>query len=135
MSDYYIASSDKTENCTHINICKMMLGRLSDNILSADEFHAFGLIEFATKYKTVCPITQSREQFEKALSFDDCPGDRTCMYDAIHKAIQQIKTFIGRSLQVRKDCKKLIICISDGINNFGESTIENLHDLAKTTAL
>ncbi|CAF1301241.1 unnamed protein product [Rotaria sp. Silwood1] len=132
MSDYRIASSDKNENCTHMGICRMMLGRLSNNILSTNEVHAFGLIEFATKYKTVCPITRSREQFEKALSFDDCRGDWTCMYDAIREAIKHIKTFTDSPLRASKDCKKLIICLSDGINNSGDTKIQTLYDLIKT---
>ncbi|CAF1078389.1 unnamed protein product [Didymodactylos carnosus] len=135
MSDYRIASSDKVRNCSHIDICKVMLGRLSDNILSADVVHAFGLIEFATKYKTVCPITRSRELFDKALTLDECSGDWTCMYDAIREAIRQIKTFADSPMRARKDCKKLIICLSDGINNSGDTTIQNLHDLTKRNSI
>ena len=132
MFDYRVVSSNKVENPTHADICKMMLGRLSDNVLSTTEIHAFGLITFAKEYKTICPITRSREQFEKALAYDAGIGEWTCMYDSIREAIRQIKIFSSSPIRAVEDCKKLIICLSDGINNYGSTTIDDLRKLVKT---
>lgn len=131
MSSYRIMSSATAQSATHIDICKIMLGRLSDNILAASETHAFGLIQFATNFKTICPITRKREQFDKALSFGDCNGQWTSIYDAIGEAVRQIKTFVDSPKRARKDCKKLIIVLSDGINNYGKTKFEKLNNLTK----
>ena len=126
MSDYRIISLGEVNNYSHIDMCKIMLGRLCDNLFSAYEGHAFGLIEFATKCKTVCPITRSPEQLDKALNFDECSGDWTCMYDAIREAIRQIRTFADSPIRAGSDCKKLIICLSDGLNNYGNAAMQDL---------
>jgi ubiquitin-protein ligase len=105
-----------------------MVGRLSDNVFATSEIHALGRIEFATNYKTVCPITRSREEFENALNYYNGNIERTCMNDAIREAIRQIKTFTDSPRRARRNCKKLIICLSDGINNHGHKTTEILHD-------
>ncbi|UJR32732.1 hypothetical protein I4U23_020191 [Adineta vaga] len=126
MSDYRVPSYDKVKNCSHIDICKIMLARLSDNIRSINEVYAIGLIQFETKYKTLCPITPNHEKFDRALSLDECGGEWTCMYDAIHEAIRQINVFTKSPIRAHKDCKKLIICFSDGIDNYSKVLIKDV---------
>lgn len=130
MTDYRVTSSDKTTSIEHMNVCEMMISRLSDNVFTASEVHALGRIEFATKCKTVCPITRSREEFEKARSYYNGDKEWTCMNDAIGEAIRQIKTFTDSPRRARRNCKKLIICLSDGINNRGNTEIGKLRNLA-----
>ena len=129
MTDYRVTSSDKTTNTEHMNVCEMMISRLSDNVFTTSEIHALGRIEFATKHKIVCPITRSREEFEKARDYYNGDKEWTCMNDAIGEAIKQIKTFTDSPRRARRDCKKLIICLSDGINNYGDTKIAKLRDL------
>ncbi|CAF1452580.1 unnamed protein product [Adineta ricciae] len=131
MSDYRVVSDDPTKNCSHIDICKIMLGRLSDNILSTNEVYAFGLIAFGEHYKTICRLTRAREEFDRALSSDQCDASWTCMYDAIGEAIRQIAAFTSSPIRARKDCKRLIICLSDGIDNRSKTTINDLKGLVK----
>ena len=135
MTDYRVASSSIDPGLTHIGICKIMLAILSDNIVATNEVHAFGLIEFSIKHKIICPVTRKREQFEKALNADDWSENQTNMYDAIVNAIKQIKTFTDSPLRARKDCKKLIMCLSDGINNYGTTTIQHLRELIKKNGI
>ena len=127
MFDHKVGSDDGTEQCTHIDICKMMLGTLSDNMMPRDEIHAFGLIEFGESVKVTCPITRDRNQFEKALKSHTRMGQWTHMYDAVNEAISRIKTYVGCPLRAKQDCRKLIICLSDGMNNAGSTTIESLY--------
>ncbi|CAF3199009.1 unnamed protein product [Rotaria sp. Silwood2] len=127
MFDHYVGNDCSTEKCTHINMCKMMLGTLSDNMLPKDQVHAFGLIEFGQSVKVTCPITRNRNKFEKALKSHTLMGEWTHMYDAVNEAIRRIKVYINSPLRAKKNCRKLIICLSDGINNAGSTTIETLH--------
>ncbi|CAF1602787.1 unnamed protein product [Rotaria magnacalcarata] len=61
------ASSDLHDKRTIIDMSIIMLGILSDNIISLDHTPAFGLIHFGTSLETVCPITRNQDQFEKSL--------------------------------------------------------------------
>ncbi|CAF4430223.1 unnamed protein product [Rotaria socialis] len=62
------ASSDLHDKRTIIDMSIIMLGILSDNMISLDHTHAFGLIHFGTSVETLCPITRDRDQFEKSLT-------------------------------------------------------------------
>ncbi|CAF4233224.1 unnamed protein product [Rotaria magnacalcarata] len=62
------ASSDLHDKRTIIDMSIIMLGILSDNIISLDHTPAFGLIHFGTSLETVCPITRNQDQFEKSLT-------------------------------------------------------------------
>ncbi|CAF4846362.1 unnamed protein product, partial [Rotaria socialis] len=127
MFDHNVGDDDRTGKCTHINMCKMMLGTLSDNMLPKDEVHAFGLIEFGERVKVTCPITRDRNKFEKALQSHMLLGEWTHMYDAVNEAVRKINVYINSPLRAGKNCRKLIICLSDGVNNAGPTTIESLY--------
>ncbi|CAF2961070.1 unnamed protein product [Rotaria sp. Silwood2] len=126
-----IVSPDGTNELTHIDMAKAMLGILNDNLISAIGVHVVGLVEFATEVKVTCSITRNHDEFEKALESVVDNREWTCMYDALNVAICMIKTFVSSPLRAERNCRKLIICLSDGINNHGETTIEQLHKLVK----
>lgn len=131
MFDHHVGNDNKIEKYTHIDMCKMMLGTLSDNMLPKDEGHAFGLIEFGERVEVTCPITRNRSKFEKALKSHIGVGQRTYMYDAVDEAISRIKTYVNSPLRAEEKCKKLIICLSDGINNAGSTKIKSLREKIK----
>ncbi|CAM4894802.1 unnamed protein product [Rotaria socialis] len=121
------ASSDLHDKRTIIDMSIIMLGILSDNMISLDHTHAFGLIHFGTSVETLCPITRDRDQFEKSLTAAPVKQEWTCMYDAINSAISMIISYERNSqMHAEHNCKKLIICISDGIDNHSASTFDNM---------
>lgn len=124
------ASIKKEDSRSVFEMSIIMLGTLSDNIVSRDQAHAFGLVHFGDSVNTsICPITRKRDEFEQALMVEPKKEEWTCMYEAIDRAISLIVAHErGQQNNVAKNCRKLIICISDGINN---RTGVNLEDLLK----
>ncbi|CAF1176865.1 unnamed protein product [Rotaria magnacalcarata] len=132
MSDKIVAS-DLDSKCTNADMSTIMLSILSDNLISTHQSHAFGLIHFAASVDVRCPITRDRDRFEKALN-DKAKIQQhwTCMYDAISKAISLIVNYErDEKVNIARNCKKLIICISDGIDNYGPTKFATLRDRLK----
>lgn len=123
---------DSNDSKTLIDMSIIMLGILSDNIVYGQHAHAFGLIHFGSSVEDICPITRSRDGFENALAKPPEKQEWTCMYVAISRAITLMINY-ERNPQARvaTNCKKLIICISDGIENHSTVTLNQLQDRIK----
>jgi hypothetical protein len=127
-----LASPDPNDDKTVFDMSIIMLGTMCDNIVFGRCGHDVGLIHFGTSVEVICPITDNRDDFEKALSIQPEQQEWTSMYDALNRATTLIHIHEQNStISIAKDCKKLIICISDGIDNHSSTTIDQLGERLK----
>lgn len=119
--------SDKNKSSKRfIDISINMLMMISKNLQRQSRSHAIGIILFGKDVITHCPITTNADEFEKAVYRIPKYGQPwTSMYDAINTGLDNIHQYELKH-SVISDCEKLIICITDGINNRGTLTIDNL---------
>jgi ubiquitin-protein ligase len=126
------ASPDPNDPKTVLDMSIIMLGTMSDNIAFERCTHHVGLIHFGTSVEVICQITRNRNDFEKALSIQPESQEWTCMYDALNRATTLIRCYEQDNEKcIAPDCRRLIICISDGIDNHSSTTIEKLRDRLK----
>jgi ubiquitin-protein ligase/uncharacterized protein YegL len=126
------ASPDPNDRKTVLDMSIIMLGTMCDNIAFERCTHHVGLIHFGTFVEVICPITRNRSDFEKALSIQPQQQEWTCMYDALNRATTLIGSYErDNKKSIAHDCKRLIICISDGIDNYSDTTIDKLRDRLK----
>lgn len=111
-----------------IDISINMLRLLSKNLHRQARSHAIGLILFGQDVLTHCPITTDIDEFERAIHRIPKRGQPwTSMYDAINTGFDSINQYESKH-SVTSDCEKLIICITDGINNRGSLTLRQLKE-------
>ena len=126
------ASSDPNDPKSVLDMSIIMLGTMCDNIVFGPCAHDFGLIHFGTSDDVICPISRNGDDFEKALTIEPQPQEWTSMYDALSRATTLIGTHIQDSKNsIAQDCKKLIICISDSIDNHSCITLDKLEERLK----
>jgi VWFA-related protein len=107
--------------------------RFLDKVLREDKDNIF-VMQFDMAVQTPQPLTSSREQLGKALTFVDTPtraelsrqyGGGTLLFDAVVSASNNImKTRQGR---------KALIVLSDGGENGSEATLQDAIDAAHKT--
>ncbi|CAF1580511.1 unnamed protein product, partial [Didymodactylos carnosus] len=120
---------------TTMDKSRIMLGNLTDNLVIGDYPHVIGLITFGNNIEIICDLTPDTAKFEHSINNAiKVEEEWTRLYDAIDKAIDLMVSFIqtksSKKVILTQACKKLIICISDGVNNRGKTTI---HDLQRRT--
>jgi hypothetical protein len=116
-----------------IDISINILMMISKNLHRQSRSHAIGIILFGKDVIIHCPITRNAEEFEKAVHrIPKCGQPWTSMYDAISTGLDSICQYESKH-SVIPNCEKLIICITDGINNRGTLTIENLKQRLRRT--
>lgn len=116
-----------------IDLSINMLIMISKNLQRQSRSHAIGIILFGKDVITHCPITTNADDFEKAVYRIPKHGQPwTSMYDAINTGLDSIHQYESKH-SVASDCEKLIICITDGINNRGTLTIDNLKQRLRRT--
>ena len=126
------ASPGCSDSKTVSDMSIIMLGRLCDGNAFQNSALDVGLIHFGTSVDVVCPITRNRDTFEKALGTQIKPEEWTCMYDALSRAVSLIVNYEQiNQKSVASDCQRLIICISDGIDNHSSITLKNLEERLK----
>jgi hypothetical protein len=116
-----------------IDLSMNMLTMISKNLHRQSRSHAVGIILFGKDVITHCPITTNADEFEKAIYKIPKYGQPwTSMYNAIDKGFDSIHQYQSRH-STTSNCEKLIICITDGINNRGKLTIDNLKQRVRRT--
>jgi hypothetical protein len=128
-------SDNNTISKRFIDISINILTMISKNLHQQSRTHAIGIILFG-KYVTIhCPITTNTDEFEKAIYTIPKYGQPwTSMYDAINTGFDSIHQYELKHKTIL-DCEKLIICITDGINNRGTLTIDNLKQRVRRTPI
>jgi hypothetical protein len=117
---------EKSDQSTSMNNVNSMLDILSENLELPPYEHAFGLIQFGSQIKIVCPITQDVYKFEQAITkLDYRRQNSTRLYEAIQTGIDCILKYQFENCQKTHKLNKLIICISNGVNNSGSINFKN----------
>ena len=116
-----------------IDISINMLITISQNLHRQSRTHAIGIILFGRNVIKHCPITTNADEFEKAIYAIPKHGQPwTSMYEAINTGFDSIQQYRSKH-NTTPDCAKLIICITDGINNRGNVTIDHLKQRVRRT--
>ena len=116
-----------------IDISINMLTTISQNLHRQSRTHAIGIILFGKSVIIHCPITTNADKFEKAIySIPKYGQPWTSMYEAINAGFDSIQQYQLRH-RTTPDCSRLIICITDGINNRGNVTIDHLKQRVRRT--
>jgi hypothetical protein len=118
---------EKNEPRALLNSIKSMLNTLSEHLYSERYEHAFGLLRLDSRIEMICPITQYQYQFEKAIDgvqYRKHDSDR--LYEAIMTAVDCIMTYQRQNCSGHDKPHKLIICITNGINNNGSVNFKSL---------
>ncbi|CAF2914888.1 unnamed protein product [Rotaria sp. Silwood2] len=100
-----------------LDISKKMLIKLSRNLHKQLRPNAIGLMLFGKITQIHCPITRSAHKFEEAVR--KIPSDIqnwTNIYGAIEEGLKQIEAY-DFNYGNKGKCNKLMVCITDGINN------------------
>ena len=119
-------SNTNTISQRFIDISIRILMLISQNLHRQSCSHAIGIILFGKNVTVHCPITTNIDEFEKSICKIPKHGQPwTSMYDAINTGLDHICQYESNN-SVVYNCDKLIICITDGINNRGKLTIDNL---------
>jgi hypothetical protein len=112
-----------------------MLIMISRNLHRQSRSHAIGIILFGKDVIHHCPITTNPDEFEKSIYKIPKYGQPwTSMYDAINAGLDNIRHYESKH-SVISNCNKLIICVTDGINNRGTLTIDNLKQRIRRTTV
>jgi hypothetical protein len=128
-------SDTNTISKRFIDISINMLIMLSRNLHRQSRSHAIGIILFGKDVINHCPITTNLDDFEKSIYKIPKYGQPwTSMYDAINTGLDNIHQYASKH-SVVSNCNKLIICITDGINNRGKLTIDNLKQRIRRTTV
>jgi hypothetical protein len=132
----FMKRSDKnTISKRFIDISINMLIMISKNLHRQSRPHAIGIILFGKDVISHCPITTNVDDFEKAVYRIPKYGQPwTSMHDAINTGLDHIRQYESKH-SVISNCKKLIICITDGINNRGTLTIDDLKQRIRRTTV
>ena len=102
-----------------LDIAKRILQIIGKNLYWYSQEHAIGIILFGRQTFNHRLITTNVNDFEKAAhTIPDSAHPWASIYDAMNSAIQQMDDY-GLKRRVARDCKKLIICITHGIDNRG----------------
>jgi hypothetical protein len=135
ISDSMFMKRSDTISKRFIDISINILMIISKNLHRQSRSHAIGIILFGKDVITHCPITTNADDFEKAVYRIPKYGQPwTSMYDAINTGLDNIRQYESKH-SVISNCEKLIICITDGINNRGKLTIDNIKQRIRRTTI
>ena len=132
----FYSCSEKNDQAMFTSSLRLMLNVLSQNLDSTLYEHAFGLIQFGSQIRIMCPITQDVDKFEQIVAnLNYRRQNSTRLYDAIQTGIECLLKYQQQNCDPIHKPDKLIICITNGVNNRGNTNFKNLRYLAKKSRI
>ena len=123
---------EKNESRALLGSIKSMLSTLSDHLYSHRYGHACGLLRLDSQITMLCPITQDAYPFDKAidnLQYEEQDSSR--LNEAITIGIDHMIAYQQSECLGNEKPHKLIICITNGINDDGSVNFRTLQQKAK----
>lgn len=105
------------QQITQLAVSKHILKKASENLRRQARPNAIGLVLFGQYADLQCPFTTNTDKFEQAV--DTIPTkiqNWTNLYRAISFGLDEIDRYLTPGMHSPR-CRKLMICITDGIDN------------------